>query len=278
VEKLSLGMRDTRSRQQFINAALRFQEVVGRKPTYDRTDLLTFIRHMEEKKYSPNYQRFMFYALKRAFEECELDWPLKPGKYLPEVIEDQLVRPILTRDQILALIGKARQACDARELAMLALSSTYGLRRAELAQLTQQEVDLEAGTVRIQTRKKGRWRLHQIPLVIQPYIQGYDFGEGLSTDPLTRMYREICAKVGLPRDPRAGWHSIRRALDTELLYKTTPPQQYMGTWALIVYDFLRWRYRAAKEFGMHTVYGRIEPQDVDTAIFSVHPFLPAWGG
>jgi len=261
VSPLRIALPEGDTRRQFISAARRFVGFAGEKESYGREDVLAYFRHLEERGYK--------------FEEAGLEWQLRPRRDLPPLVEEELQRPLFTRTEVVRLITRARENCDERQCAMLALSTTYGLRRAELAQLALEDVDVEAGTITIRTKKHGHLRTHLIPQEVKPWIESYSF-KPLAPRSLSLIFTEICRRTGVERPPRSGWHSLRRTLDSELLFGVVPPEEYRAMWPIYCYDFMRWRYRKEVEFGMHSIYGRLTPERVDRAIFSVHPFTPYW--
>ena len=66
-----------------------------------------------------------------------------------------------------------------------------------------------------------------------------------------------------------GWHAIRRALATELLYTDVS--------LINLVRFMRWSDGSVKgEFGMLAIYGERNQEEVDRSVFAVHPLLPIW--
>jgi hypothetical protein len=88
---------------------------------------------------------------------------------------------------------------------------------------------------------------------------------------MTRVFQRAMSKVGLELSKGYGWHSIRRALATELVLRDVS--------ALNILRFMRWSDAGAKgEFGMLTIYAKREQDKIDKSIFEVHPFLSVWSG
>jgi hypothetical protein len=86
---------------------------------------------------------------------------------------------------------------------------------------------------------------------------------------MTRVFQRIMSKVGLGVSRGYGWHSIRRALATELALRDVS--------ALNILRFMRWSDGGVKgEFGMPVIYARCEQDKIDKSVFEVHPFLSAW--
>jgi hypothetical protein len=86
---------------------------------------------------------------------------------------------------------------------------------------------------------------------------------------MTRVFRRIMSKVGLKVNTGYGWHSIRRALATELALRNVS--------ALNIIRFTRWSDTGARgEFGMLAIYGQRNQAEIDKCIFRMHPFLSVW--
>jgi hypothetical protein len=66
-----------------------------------------------------------------------------------------------------------------------------------------------------------------------------------------------------------GWHSIRRALATELLMRDVS--------LINILRFMRWSDASLRgEFGMLVIYARRNQGEIDECVFKVHPFLASW--
>ena len=87
---------------------------------------------------------------------------------------------------------------------------------------------------------------------------------------MSLVFRRIIEKVAMALpEQNCGWHAIRRALATELLYRDVR--------LINVVRFMRWSDGSMRsEFGMLAIYGKRKQEEVDRSVFRVHPFLPAW--
>jgi hypothetical protein len=84
------------------------------------------------------------------------------------------------------------------------------------------------------------------------------------------VFRRVVRKlgIGLPGE-NYGWHSIRRALATELVSTDVS--------LLNLLRFMRWSDATLKgEFGMLAIYAKRNQEELDRSIFKVHPFLGIW--
>jgi len=161
----------------------------------------------------------------------------------------------------IAYLIQARSLLDERERAYLALSTTYGLRRFELARLSRENFNHR---LVVATAKRGRVRVHSIPEEIRDIVLGYPFHP---VDPslLSRIFQRILRDAGLEPKPGYGWHSIRACLVSELSLR--------GLSDSIITRFMGWKVMALRPdvSQMIQVYVR-----VDEKVFQNHPFLHLW--
>jgi len=185
-----------------------------------------------------------------------------PRLAMPKVRNSEVNRPLFTADQIVHIISRAREVCSERELSFLAAASVYGLRREEIGTL-----EVREDVVKVNGVKGGESTFQIIPDAIKDYMKGYRGCKDVRY--MTRVFQRIMSKVGLELNRGYGWHSIRRALATELLL--------LDVSALNIIRFMRWCDGSVRsEFGMLAIYDRREQDRIDKSIFEVHPFLSAW--
>jgi hypothetical protein len=108
---------------------------------------------------------------------------------------------------------------------------------------------------------------HVVPREIKAYLAAY---ESTGVRYMSRIFKIIIRKVGIDLPSgNYGWHAIRRGLATELLYRDVS--------LINVVRFMRWSDGNVKGgFGMLTVYGKRNQEEVDRSVFKVHPFLTIW--
>jgi len=185
-----------------------------------------------------------------------------PRLAMPKVKDSEVNRPCFTVDEVVHIISKAKEVCSERELGFLAAASVYGLRREEIGTL-----EVSDGHVKVHTAKDGDVTFQIIPDAIKDYIKDYRGAKDVRY--MTRVFQSIVSKVGLEVSGGYGWHSIRRALATELALRDVS--------TLNILRFMRWSDAGVKgEFGMLAIYDRREQDKIDRSIFEVHPFLSAW--
>jgi hypothetical protein len=181
---------------------------------------------------------------------------------MPRVKDSEVSRPFFTADEVVHIISRAKEVCNERELGFLAAACVYGLRREEIGTL-----EVYDGVVKVNGVKGGEVTFQIIPDAIKDYIKGYRACKDVRY--MTRVFQRIMSKVGLEVSRGYGWHSIRRALATELAVRDVS--------ALNIRRFMRWSDASLKgELGMLVIYARCEEDKIDKSIFEVHPFLSAW--
>jgi len=123
------------------------------------------------------------------------------------------------------------------------------------------------GVVKVNTAKGGDATFHIIPDEIKGYMRDYRTCGDVRY--MTRVFPRIMSKVGLESDRGYGWHSMRRALATELALRNIS--------AINILRHMRWSDAGMKgEFGMMVIYTKREQDKIGRNIFKVHPFLSAW--
>ena len=239
----------------------RFEVCCGVKDSYNRADVVKFIAELRQEgmKQSSINSRLKALGLLCQIQNWDGGFPRLA---MPKVKNSEVNRPIFTTDQVVHIITKAKEVCSERELAFLAAASVYGLRREEIGTL-----EVSDGHVKVHTAKDGEVTLQIIPDAIKGYIEGYRACSDVRY--MTRVFQRIMSKVGMEVNRGYGWHSIRRALATELVLSDIS--------ALNIVRFMRWSDAGVKgEFGMLAIYARGDQDKIDKSIFEVHPFLPAW--
>jgi len=185
-----------------------------------------------------------------------------PRLAMPKVKNSEVSRPLFTKDKVVQIISRARGVCSERELSFLAAASVYGLRREEIGTL-----EVRDGVVKVNGAKGGESTFQIIPDAIKDYMRGYRACSDVRY--MTRVFQRVMSKVDLEVNRGFGWHSMRRALATELALRNVS--------ALNILRFMRWSDASLKgEFGMLVIYARREQDKIDRSVFEVHPFLYTW--
>jgi integrase len=234
-----------------------------------------------QKRYKPGTVNFAFRVIRRLFAVNKLDWEYRQGE-APVIGQRDEYQPQLGPRSIKMMIEAAKTGkLSPDEQCFIALSTIYGLRREELANLQPADIKLRSGAIYIATVKSGRERYHLIPQEIRPYLAAHKFSERYAVATLSQMFKRILTKSGAGelRKKRLGWHTIRRALLDGLVDN--------GVNLLAARTFMRWK-GASREVAMPARYfgnvivdvGETEPvldeAKNDEEIFEKHPFLPFW--
>jgi integrase len=266
----SLGRRRSKlTVEQYSQFARRFEQFINKPPdALTPRDALAYIDSLIEAKRAPATIEWSVAALKRVYRACGLKQPFTADDIpkLPNIIKRQAVLSIKDAQR---LIYWARRNGSALEVLYLVMSTVYGLRRGELAQLRKADFAHNLSTVDINTLKHGQPRTHLIPepLVVWLKVPLGTLKEipDYSTTTLSLIYQEISEKAGHKRQYREGWHSIRRLLNTELLARGVPPH--------FVNSFMRW---SAPRGDMTSRYFVADEKAVDRRVFESHPLLEFW--
>jgi len=187
-----------------------------------------------------------------------------PRLAMSKVKNSEISRPAFSVDEVVHIIGKAKEVCNERELGFLAAASVYGLRHEEIGTL-----EVRDGVVKVNGAKGSKSTFQIIPDAIKDYMRGYRPCSDVRY--MTRVFQRVMSKVGLEVNRGYGWHSIRRAMVTELVMRNVS--------ALNILRFMRWSDASLKgDFGMLVIYARSEQDRIERSIFKVHPFLSIWSG
>jgi len=224
--------------------------------------VLSYIDKREKAGDKPGTLKLRFYALKYLFKLYGVEWTLAETEvFSTRERRQRFPQPWFRKEEVIAIITKARKACNPQELTMLAISTIYGCRRSELADIGKDDLDFEAKTITIYSRKGGRVAVQLLPDEIIPYLSNYDFPK-LSVLRLSLMLNKILEKTIGPKEGY-GWHSFRRSVATEL--------RNAGVDDGDIYSFLRWSTGSILE-----TYIQTEPKQNKENIFPNHPFIYLW--
>ncbi len=260
-EDLIARGRQVEAAKRWHSTVQRFEACCGVKDSYNRADVVKFVAELRQEGMKQHSINARLKALRLLCQIQNWDGGF-PRLAMPKVKNSEISRPAFNVDEVVHIIGKAKEVCNERELAFLAAASVYGLRREEIGTL-----EVNDGVVKVDTAKGGEATFQIIPDAIKDYMNGYRACKDVRY--MTRVFQSIVSKVGLEVNRGYGWHSIRRGLATELALRDVSP--------LNILRFMRWSDTSVKaEFGMLMIYARCEQDKIDKSIFEVHPFLPAW--
>lgn len=246
----------TNASKSVYQAAQRlYVSFVPQEKALSQEGLSLFTQKMVEAGYAAKTQRLYHFAARKMLKRFNVNLPDEGVPFVPDV---DVRRHRLTVDQVGEFIEAAKSLGGFYTL-LTALSTTYGLRRQEMANYVPGDYDPKSQTIKIRTAKGGRQVVQRVPKEIQNHMI-----PGATLPRISRasvIYRNIARKAGV-YEPVTGWHSIRRALVTELLANDADKD--------LVESFMRW-----KSPRMVDLYGARNLKD-DTRIFEKHPFLKYW--
>jgi integrase len=252
---------------QFKSIAARYYDFSN--GSFTRDSVVKYIKNMERKHYAAATRAMHYRVLKRIFDmahklDSTVEWSFAkraPSELPIQVADWDVKAPAIPIEELKTIIDGAKDSKLPSEwTALVAVSSIYGLRRIEMMELSPDSIDLSKGVLRVVTAKHGRLRAHLIPEEIKPYLEDYPFGK-YSEYQLSQVYHDIRDSVGLPRAYGTGWHSCRRALDSQLLFIFPYP---------VVRTFLRWK-KSSMDMPMR--YWSPPEGEVDEIVFGLRPFV-----
>ncbi len=270
-----------RTTKQFVKISSQFFTASG--GDFTRRAVVNYITKMAKDRYAPGTVRLHFRVLKRTFElaskiEPGIEWPF--SKRPPAEIETVMTsipwqenenKVAFSADDIKQLIDAAKNGkLNGVSTALVALSTTYGLRRIEMADLDSDALNLKTKRLRVLTKHGSRLREHVIPDEIIPYLKDY---QALRSEfKLSEIFHDIEKASGVPERYGTGWHCIRRGLVNNLIKVELDVPEKQGL--LYIYSFMRWK--LSMTFGMLGTYFTEDPRVVDEVILKAHPFLGYW--
>lgn len=264
------------ARPIYAQEAIRFLAYVDGELT--RENVLSYIGWLQKEGYAAGtIVKITLPVIRKIFRLNNEIWPLRRGEG-PTIKEGDTYAPALNPEVVEKLILASRLPGTKRmDRALLALSTVYGLRRVEMAQITKKEIDLKNRVLLIRTAKGGRERWHTIPEQIVDVLRIKWIDRTPANVSSTYLRLEKAAKI--ERMTELGFHSIRRILVRELVEANLP--------AYVIDNFLRWKRSGGdmqRVYYGSTVVGigdkRVElgklDRETDEAVFKVHPFLNLW--
>jgi integrase len=283
LERYKTSLSSSRPRP-FMARAAAFIRWLGDRE-FNEENVLKWLDHLRKDGYADGTVVHDFKVIKRLAKVNGILLVFKRGD-TPQIRETDTYAPALDPFDIQSMVECVRgrreplAPIDVRpqHAAYLALSTVYGLRRVEMAEMQPEFVDLKARTIFIQTAKKGRQRYHLIPENIIPYLEAWGFPRRLSSNSLSLLIGDLKAMIGLDEE-EVGWHSIRRS---------AARQAYeCGLKEPEIYSFYRWRrpssnmplsYAMTNVVGTRGAYVDVSYTDktIDEKVFKLHPFVRFW--
>ncbi len=204
-------------------------------------------------------------------------WPFT-GHDAPDFPETE-TRPAHWPEDIEHVI-MARDKLTKGERFYLAVATTWGPRREELARIKKRDFDTE--TFIIDTAKHGVKKKHLIPEELKPVFSAYNPSQ-ITRQGLSAMYHRICIKTGVQVDKGWGWHNIRETV-AEMIDRSLAKNDHPAIWRG---DYMGWTRstsgRKFAGFAMASTYHHPEihsndPWYQEREMIRIHPFLHCWAG
>lgn len=278
LEKYADNLSKSKNKDYYLKYA---RDFLDQAASTSRESIEQYLDTLRKKKRRPGTINFTFRIIRRLYAVNGLPWEYRQGEAPPIGQRDEY-RPQLSHQVIQMMVEAARSnKLYPEEACFLACSTTYGLRREEMANLEAKDVNLSSNAIYIATIKFGRERYHLVPPEIKPYLARHDFRQRYAPSTVSQMFRRILRKAGAGelQKQRLGWHTIRRSVFDGLVNGGVNP--------LAARIFLRWKSAAgemampARYFGNVVVGLRghepvLEEAKGDEEVFEKHPFLPLW--
>ena len=279
LEKYSSNLSGSKNRNHYMSYAKDFLDHADGLTKESVTKYIEGLRIRHKR--SPGTRNFAFRVIRRLFIVNAIEWPFRRLEG-PQIGQRDEYKPALDPELIKIMIEAAKSGKLATdEAAFLALSSIYGLRRAEMVNL--KPGDFAGNSVFIATVHMGRQRYHLIPPEVKKYLTAHDFSQRYSQTGMDQVFWRIVNNSGLGqlKEHRLGWHAIRRTV-LSVLHK-------VGLDPFSVHQYMRWkgggaegglamdvRYHATSFIGLEGTKVVTLEAEGDKEIFEKHPLLKMW--
>lgn len=256
---LSIEGRTSETINLYLNISQKF---LSRYKEINEDNIKNFLFELREDGFSDNYLRLTHYILRRLAKTDKKDINISP----PKIEKINVKQPTFSYEEVKKLILNAKKVCNIQQKAILAVSTIWGLRKIEILRITKDDINKKENTIVIKTAKGGRPQVYTIPQPVKEFIYNYEW-EPLSRTKIYALFNYILYICGfnLENYHRYGFHSIRRALITEML-RAGIDHYTVALWC-------RWK---IPEFGMLPVYHQVAKGDLEERVYPKHPFLKLW--
>lgn len=251
--------------ENYLIAANRFLKFTSKKLPPSKSDLKRFFAQQKEDGISPRTQNYYFIVIQQLYEANSWVWPLS-RKDRPGIPEDLPVTAF-TLDEIKTLIEN-RGNYSKEERFYLALATTFGMSRLELAQVARK--DIKNGKLHIKPIRHGKSSWSVIPGEIMPALKEYS-PKQLSKSTLSAIFKRILTKSGLEKKESYGWFSIRITLGERLKVALAQNELPLS----LADNYLRFSKGSIQAMYPYQLATE-DPYALDRLVLQVHPFIPLW--
>ena len=276
IEKINMRINHLRNpltrsnRKSIVN---KFINVVGEKETYDEYDAMKFFdwaeKHYKGQSIILIYSIIKWLYNKMGFNFGDIEMPDYENNNIYAIPNEdikKLIQAILLYSTSLKLL--------------VALSTTYGMRRIEMSRVKKEDIDIEHSKFFVRTAKSGvraqRWMYmpDEIKPVMEEYLNKCDHIKPPGVVSISAYFWKACDIAGVPLNlsSRIGWHSIRRSLIIGLTSSGLNDND--------IIQFMRWK---SKDNASSILYRYRSTQNndgiienIDKKVFEVHPFMKFW--
>ena len=263
IKKLKRDLSIAGRTQETINLYLNIsQKFLSRYKKINEDNIKDYVFELKEKGFSDNYLRLVHYILCKLAKIDKKDIDIPP----PKIEKMNINQPIFSFEEMKKLILSNKKYCDLQQKAYLVVSTIWGLRKIEILKIRKEDIDKKRNTIIIKTAKGGRPQEYTIPEVVKDILYNYDWEE-VSRARIYDIFKYILylCKFDLKKYIGYGFHSIRRALITEML-KNGIDNYTVALWC-------RW---SIPQFGMLPTYTHLVKEDLEKKVYPKHPFLKLW--
>jgi hypothetical protein len=286
IDKLNMERKSQSTKAVYLTTAARFVSMLGRKKHYPDEDVEKYLSWAN--KNFPNQNTY--------HQECQKllrflrTLPNGKGRDLPINMPKKPTdcqQPTLTEEEVEKLVWACvTENVDCNLVVRLCVSSIYGARIGELAQILSQDICLDGAksTILIKTEKGGQRKPQPIPQSLLPLFNVPI--EPMSTWKLQRQFRRLCRYLGIKIDPNSkperrgkrgpkpqpdlikgfGFHSMRRRVVTTI--------SEVETSEISIHNFVRWA--VPRQYSMLARYRQTPTEETDLAILEKHPIAKLW--
>lgn len=270
-------LRSPRTIECYMQTCTKFLNFLGGDAAPTPDDFRRYFIHRRQQGVSERSLRTEFFQLKKLAQSNGWDWPF--GRDDAPVPDSDPDTHALSPEAVEQLIRAAPQLSDAERF-YLAMATTWGCRREELARVRDNHYTDETITIYIAKQRHPNPKVHLIPDILKPIFASYHPAIH-STGGLRGLFDRVCKKAGYQKTPGESFHSIRRTLRTVLEWKLAEQRLPLS----LIADYQGWArstkgitYGGSAMLGVYAHHEALssDPFALDKVIYNAHPFLPLW--
>jgi hypothetical protein len=137
--------KDIETAKRWRHLTMKFEVCCGTKSEYERDDVIRYLCWLREQGYRQSSIDVMVRPVKLL---AQIQGWTFPRLAMPKVRDGDVRRPMFSHEEVCRMIRRGKEVLSEREVAYLALSTTYGLRREELSGLGRIDGKVTVDTVK----------------------------------------------------------------------------------------------------------------------------------